>query len=200
MSDRQGQRDPASDQPRVPVLVITGPVGVGKTTTAAAVSDLLAEQSIRHARVDLAQITKSLPSREEDPWNERLAHRNLACMWANFREVGAERLIASRVLESRSLLRRLADAVPGAEVVVVRLRAPLAVVHARIRARNSFHPEWFLEAATYLSHAMEELSVEDHLVDNAAISIDETAQEVLRVTGWAKADWTTATWSRTRLM
>ena len=40
----------------VPVLVIAGPVGVGKTTTAAAVSDLLAEQNSRHAVIDHPQI------------------------------------------------------------------------------------------------------------------------------------------------
>jgi adenylylsulfate kinase len=172
----------------VPVLLITGPVGVGKTTTAAAVSDLLAVKGIRHARVDLPQISKAFPARDEDPWNEQLAHRNLACMWPNFREIGAQRLIVSRVLESRSLVRHLAGAVPAAQVVIVRLRAPLAVVHARIRSRNPAHPEWFLEAASYLVPAMEEQAVEDHLIENEALSIDETAQEILRVTGWGDSD------------
>ncbi len=31
---------------------------------------------------------------------------------------------------------------------------------------------------------MEEQPVEDHLIDNAALSIDATAREVLRATGW----------------
>ncbi len=64
----------------------------------------------------------------------------LPCMWVNFRAVGAERLIISRVLEARSLISHITDAVPGTDVVVVRLRAPLDVVEARIRDRNRSHP------------------------------------------------------------
>jgi hypothetical protein len=94
------------------------------------------------------------------------------------------RLIISRVLEARSLIRHITDAVPGADVVVVRLRAPFDVVEARIRDRNRSHPEWFLDAAAYLVPTMDEQRVEDHLIDNGALSIDATAREVLRATGW----------------
>jgi adenylylsulfate kinase len=168
----------------VPVLLITGPVGVGKTSTASAVSWLLSQQQILHACVDLPQISKAFPERSDDPWNERLGHRNLASMWKNFRAVGTERLIVTRVLESRSLIRRIEDAVPGANVVVVRLRAPLEIVDARIRAREPQQPEWFLSAAAYLVPAMDEQPVEDYLIDNSSLSIDETARDVLSAVGW----------------
>ena len=167
------------------MLLITGPVGVGKTTTADAVSYLLAERGIRHACVDLPQIGKAFPVPESDPWNEELSHRNLASMWQNFQAVGAERLIVSRVLESSSGLRRISEAVPGAEITVVRLRAPLSVVHRRIRARNA-QPEWFLNAATELSQTMELHALEDFVVDNEAMSADETAKVVLDLIGWAE--------------
>jgi chloramphenicol 3-O-phosphotransferase len=170
----------------VPVLLITGPVGVGKTSTASAVSSLLSQQQILHACVDLPQISKAFPERRDDPWNERLAHRNLGSMWENFRAVGTERLIVTRVLESRSLIRRIEDAVPGASVVVVRLRAPLEIVHARIRAREPQQPDWFLAAAEYLVPAMDEQPVEDYLIDNSSLSVDETAREILAVVGWLR--------------
>jgi hypothetical protein len=105
-------------------------------------------------------------------------------MWVNFRAVGAERLIVSRVLEARSLIRRITNAVPGADVVVVRLRAPLDIVEARIRERNRSHAKWFLDTAAYLVPTMDKQGVEDHLVDNAALSIDAMAREVLLATGW----------------
>jgi adenylylsulfate kinase len=175
--------DPSS--PQVPVLLITGPVGVGKTTIADAVSYLLAQRGIRHACVDLPQIGKAFPVSDGDPWNEELTHRNLASMWQNFRAAGAERLIVSRVLEASSGLRRITEAVPGAEITVVRLRAPLTVVHRRIRARNP-QPEWFLNAATELTNTMELHALEDVVVDNAAMSIGETAKMVLDLTGWAE--------------
>jgi tRNA uridine 5-carbamoylmethylation protein Kti12 len=168
----------------VPVLVITGPVGVGKTSTASAASWLLSQQGILHACVDLPQISKAFPERRDDRWNEALAHRNLACMWRNFRAIGAQRLILTRVLETRSLIQRIVNAVPGAQVVVVRLRAPLDVVHERIRARERHHPDWFLAAAEHLVTAMDEQPVEDYLVDNSSLSVDETAREVLSAVGW----------------
>ena len=176
-------RDEAVALP-VPVLLITGPVGVGKTTTADAVSYLLAQRGVRIACVDLPQIGKAFPLQDADPWNEELTHRNLACMWANFNAAGAERLVISRVLETRSGLRRIAEAVPGAEITVVRLRAPIPTLHRRIRARNP-NPEWFLDAATELSHAMELHALEDFLVDNEGMSVDDTARAVLHITCWA---------------
>jgi DNA polymerase III delta prime subunit len=93
----------------VPVLLITGPVGVGKTTVAAEAARLLREADIAHALVDLAWIEQCWPVSADDSWNERLTHRNLPCMWANFQQAGAARLIVVRVLETRSLLQRVAE-------------------------------------------------------------------------------------------
>ena len=64
--------------------------------------------------------------------------------------------------------------------------APVEVIHNRIRDRNRSDPEWYLEAATELSRSMEEQPIEDHLVENGALSLAETAREVLRVTRWAE--------------
>src|SRR5580704_9069690 len=69
----------------VPVLVITGPVGVGKSTIAAEAAWLLRQADVPHALVDLDRIEQCWPVPADDPGNERVSHRNLACMWANFR-------------------------------------------------------------------------------------------------------------------
>ncbi|TMF36495.1 MAG: hypothetical protein E6I27_13330 [Chloroflexi bacterium] len=45
---------------------------------------------------------------------------------------GAERLLFERVLEQRSLLRHVEAAIPGAQITVVRLRAPLQVIEKRV--------------------------------------------------------------------
>jgi len=167
----------------VPVLLITGPVGAGKSTVAGEAARLLREAGIPHALVDLAWIEQCWPVPADDPWNERLTHRNLACLWANFRQAGAGRLILVRVLEDRSLLRHVAEAVPGATITVVGLRAPLAVLHARIRAREASDPGWFLGAATHTATVLEQARVEDHLVDNQDRPVAVVAGEVLRLAG-----------------
>jgi hypothetical protein len=171
----------------VPVLLVTGPVGVGKSSVAAAAAHLLREAGVPHALVDLAGIGAAWPVPDDDPWNERLTHRNLACMWANFRNAGAGRLLLARVLEHRSLLRPIMEAVPGAAITVVRLRAPLAVVEARIRHREAGDPSWFLQAAAHTAVALERAGVEDHLVDCQDRAVPEVAQEVLRLAGWVDA-------------
>jgi predicted kinase len=89
-----------------------------------------------------------------------------------------------RVLEARSLLRRVAEGVPGAEITVVRLRAPLAVLHARIRSREASDPGWFLGAATHTAKVLERARVEDHVVGNENRPPTAVAEEVLRRVGW----------------
>ena len=177
----------ASMATSVPVLLITGPVGAGKSTVAAEAARLLRESNVPHAVVDLAWIEQCWPVPLDDQWNERLIHRNLACMWANFRQAGADRLILARVLEARSLLRHVVEAVPGAQITVVRLRASLAVLHARIRSREAGDPSWFLGTATHTAEALEQARVEDHLVDNQDRPVAAVAAEVLRLARWLDA-------------
>jgi hypothetical protein len=170
----------------VPVLLVTGPVGVGKSTVAGEAARLLRDAGVPHALVDLARIGACWPAPADDPWNERLTHRNLACMWSNFHTAGADRLILARVLEHRSLLRPIVEAVPGAAVTVVRLQAPLVLLRTRIRAREAGDPGWFLEAAVHTAQVLEQARVEDHLVDNADRPAAEVAEEVLRLVGWLR--------------
>jgi len=178
---------PAADRAMtapVPVMLITGPVGVGKSTIAAEAAWLLRQADVPHALIDLDRIEQCWPVPADDPWNERVSHRNLACMWANFRQAGADRLIFARVLETRSLLRRVTAAVPGAQVTVVRLRAPLAVLQERIRSREAGDPDWFLGAAAHTAEVFERAQVEDHLVDNENRPAAVVAEEVLHRVGW----------------
>jgi hypothetical protein len=169
----------------VPVLMVTGPVGVGKTAVTGEASRLLGEAGMPHAMADLAVIGVCWPPPTHDPWNEVLIHRNLACMWANYQRAGASRLLLCRVLEARSLLARVAEAVPGADITVARLRARRELIRERILSREAGRdPQWYLDAAAYLFDRMEHAGVEDHVVDNDDRPVARVATDVLHVAGW----------------
>jgi adenylylsulfate kinase-like enzyme len=51
----------------VPVLLVTGPVGVGKSTVAAEAARLLRQAGVPHALVDLAWIGQCWPVAADDP-------------------------------------------------------------------------------------------------------------------------------------
>jgi hypothetical protein len=116
---------------QLPVLLITGPVGVGRATVGTRCSACLTRRACRARSSTRRRSATGWPPPADDPWNERLAHANLACAWENFERAGARRLVQCRVLEGRSPLRHVRAAVPGAEVVVVGLSAPLELIHAR---------------------------------------------------------------------
>jgi predicted kinase len=127
----------------------------------------------------------SWPMRGDDGLTKRVAYRNLACVWANFAAAGGQRLLPKCVLEQRSQLQELEAAIPGAEVTVVRLRAPLAVVEQRLQGREPHAAsEWHLGAARWLTPRMDVWAVEDHLVDNGDRPLEEVAREALWVAGW----------------
>jgi adenylylsulfate kinase-like enzyme len=107
----------------VPVLLITGPVGVGKSTIALEVSNLLERVGTSHAVVDLDALGWAYSSPPDDPYNTRLALRNLAAVWANYAAIGVERLVIAYVVETHAELDAYREAIPGAELTIVRLRA-----------------------------------------------------------------------------
>jgi len=44
--------------------------------------------------------------------------------------------------------------------IVVRIRAPLELLHARVRAREAADPSWYLDTVTYLFEMLETAAVE----------------------------------------
>lgn len=113
-----------------------------------------------------------------------LVYRNLAALWSNFVAIGASRLLLAGLLEYRSELSLLSEAVPGAVVTVVRLRAPLTVLEQRIRVREPGSPEGEIDGARWWVEHLDNARLEDHLVETEDRPISTIAREVLRLAGW----------------
>ncbi len=168
------------------MLVITGPVGVGKTTVAGAISELLGDAGLAHALVDLDWLRWSYPGPAHDPFHMALGRRNLAAVWGNYRAAGAERLILVDIVESREEVARYEAAVPGAAIVVVRLQAALPTILRRLEGREAGASlAWHQQRAAELATQMERDQVEDLLVDTEGKAAAGIAREIVARTGWA---------------
>jgi hypothetical protein len=145
---------------------------------------LLIEAAVPHATVSMEALAGCWPVPAEDPV-ERAAHmyRNLASLWADYASRRAERLMVELLVENRSELEPLHDAIPGADITIVRLRAPAALIEARVRAREPY-PDDELCGARWWIERMDERAVEDFLIDNGPRPLRQVAAEVLTVAGW----------------
>ena len=169
----------------IPVLVITGPVGVGKTTTAFEASSILDAAGVAHALVDLDALRWCYPAPPGDRFNTALGVRNLALVWENYRAGGAERLILVDVVEGREQLAEYRAAVPGATITPVRLRATVETLSGRVRRRETGAGlNWHLHRAAELAAQMDRDQVEDLSVETDGRTAVEVAREVLARCGW----------------
>ena len=170
----------------IPAIVITGPPGAGKSTTAAAVSELLEDIPIRHALIDMDHLRWVNPNPEGDRFAARLGYRNLAAIWPNLREVGVRCVILADIVESRGQVREYEVAMPGTAISIVRLDVPLPEIARRLRGRE---PErtinWYMHRAPELQEIMERERVGDIIVDVATRVPADIAREILTRTGLA---------------
>ncbi|MFD9889438.1 AAA family ATPase [Amycolatopsis sp. NPDC059027] len=167
-------------------LLVTGPVGVGKTTIAEAVGDLLAAAAIPHAVIDLDALRGRWPAPADDPFDLAMELRNLRSVARNYRDAGAHRLVLAGVVESREDRRRYAEAL-GVEPAVCRLTAAEAVIDRRLARRHGPEDEaglrWHLERARELDGIFRRAGVEDFVV-TADGSVADVAKAVAEAAGW----------------
>lgn len=165
----------------IPVIVITGPCGAGKTTLAFAVGELLGAREIPHAVVDMDSLRNCFPSPQNDPFHVQLGYRNLAAIWENYRQAGTECLVLADIVETPDAGDDYRRAVPHSQIVLVRLRASQAEIERRLRGRETEASiEWYLNRSAELAELMEVRHIGDIIVDTGGREIGEIAHEILR--------------------
>jgi hypothetical protein len=169
----------------IPVLILSGPVGVGKTSVALEIVDLLHGEGPPLAVVDFDALTWCFPRPPDDRFHQQLGLRNLAAIWAGYRASGAERLVIARVVGSREALDGYREAVPGASITVVRLRASPDTLLRRVEHREiGLAREQSLRRTLELAVELEEARAEDHVVETDGRSVTDVARIVLELAGW----------------
>ena len=148
--------------------------------------EVLEERNLAHAFFDVDGLTYFHPKPADDRFGERFALDALGLLYPRLREQGIERLILARVLWERDSLARYAEAIPGAEITVVRLTAPLSIIEERLRGREiGSGLEWHLARAAELEAHWAEHPVEDLLIDTGNRTVREIAEEISDALSWA---------------
>ncbi|MFJ3905313.1 hypothetical protein [Streptomyces sp. NPDC090025] len=186
---------PATRRPARPdtpsALLLTGTVGVGKTSTADLLGDLLADAGLPHAVIDLDRLCQAWPAPDDDPFQQRLLLANLRAVTACYRSAGARHLVLAGVAENAAERDALRAAL-GMPLLVCRLTADLPAVHARLRARHEADHDteslpWHLERAAELDLVLDRAALADLTVNTTTLTPSDVAATVLEATGWTRS-------------
>jgi len=168
------------------ILLVSGPVGVGKTSVGNEIAEILERNQIPHTYVDFDQLRCTYPRPKDDPWGNRLGLENLDSIWRNCSQSGALNLVISYVVEDKSFIERLLKIIPGADVSTIQLSADTATLEARLKGREiGSGLEWHLNRASELLSSLKAASTpSDYRISTEGRDVVDIAEEIV-----SKIDW-----------
>lgn len=170
-------------EPSIPAIVVTGPVGSGKSTTIDAISEILSLRSVRHVAIDMDYLRWVSPHPEGDRFGMRLGFRNLSAIWPNMVATGIRCAILADVVESREQIAEYRLAMLGTDVTIVRLDVPMIEIERRLHGRETEKSiAWYLRRAPELQSIMEQQGIGDMVIDVGSRSPEDVATEIIERT------------------
>ncbi len=169
-----------------PVVVISGPVGVGKTSVGWELTECLEEAGIPHTFVDYDVLRATYPRPAGDRWGNKLGYKNLADIWRNCAEAGSRNLIIADVVEDSSTVDALNTCVPDASITVVQLSATTETLAERVRQRElGTGLEWHLNRSMELAELLTRPSVPADLrQETDGLSLRDIAASIQSKINW----------------
>lgn len=159
------------------VVLITGPPGAGKSTTATAVHDALGADGIDNALIEVDELERSYP-----PLSPARAMANLAALASAYRDGGTRLLFVTATCETDDDRAAVLDATAADAWLVVRLDAAAHVVRQRIIDREpaTWHglAELVASAERLATQIPEQVTRVDLVLDTADHDVVGTAVRV----------------------
>jgi adenylylsulfate kinase-like enzyme len=167
----------------VPVMLVTGPTGVGKSQVVAELSRMLDQAGVRHSRLDWDTLTNGIAKQPA------FVVEALASIWDVHRRARATRLLLAASLERTEMLRDISAAIDGARIRAFCLTAPPEEVAARLRyrERGGLSEEIFVRDIETDFRVYRELGAALETVDTLGRTATEVASDILRRSGWVPA-------------
>jgi adenylylsulfate kinase-like enzyme len=166
----------------VKVLALSGSMGAGKSTILGEASELLRGADVHHAALDLDHFSQG---HYRETSADELMLRNLSSVWNNYAAAGATHLLVAKPFDTVMKRQQLAAVIPGADIVVCRLTAPLPTMQERVRRREQgSNQAFFIQHVATLERLLDANQIEDFTVDNDGRPATDVAHEVLTVATW----------------
>ncbi len=163
-------------------LVITGVYGVGKTTTTAQVADLLEQQGVRYAALDLDWLSWAWTETPQDPV-DRLMLEHLDVVVRNLRRRGNDRFVVAGAVMTTAAWEAI-RATLDLPARLVRLVAPVEVIRPRLANEPTTGRDHdALQMEAWLSAPGDDVPAPDLEIANTG-TILEAAQAILAWSGW----------------
>lgn len=165
------------------VLFLGGRSGVGKSSIAFELHAQLTTLEIKHCVIEGDTLDLAFPH----PSEHHLAERNLAAIWANYRELGYRRMIYTNTVSVR-FTQELATAMGDSpRISAVLLTANDETSSARLRGRSQGSDlQEHLDRSSISARELEVATPQwVHRCSTDNRRVQDIAAEILSLTGWA---------------
>lgn len=170
----------------IPIVIISGPVGVGKSVVGGEVAEVLERNKTPHTFIDFDQIRYTYPRPADDPWGNRLGLENLTAIWRNCSRSGSLNLIISYVVEDTSFIDMLMESIPEGNVSTIQLSAELETLKTRLSGREiGSKLNWHINRAGELATSLaDESTPSNYRINTDNRTVTDIAEEIVNNIKW----------------
>lgn len=164
----------------IELLILHGPPGAGKTSIAHEMSELLRQQDIANAVIDMDYLAKIYPRKHIG-----IMYKNLASIWPNYESIGNLKVIIPTYMQIGEY-EVVTNAAPAKKTQVCEILAPINILEERIKAREKreFQIKLHLDYLYQYANNGPEPEQISFQVSNHNKTKEQSALEIIQKAGW----------------